>query len=82
MIEHQESRPANESDISIAKSSSMEDKNSRYEMTLKTAPDDDVVAKEKFNNYSFSKESENAERYKPIDSQCTRPVDLSGRKDA
>lgn len=76
------SRPANESDISTAKSSSMEDKNSRYEMTLKTALDDDVVAKEKFNNSNFSKESENAERYKPIDSQCKRPVDLSGRKDA
>lgn len=76
------SRPANESDISTAKISSMEDKNSRYEMTLKTAPDEDVVAKEKFNNSNFSKESENAERYKPIESQCKRPVEQSGRKDA
>lgn len=76
------SRPANESDISTAKSASMEDRNSRYEMTLITAPDEDVVAKEKFNISSFSKESENAERYKPIDSQCKRPVEQSVRKDA
>lgn len=76
------SRPGNESDISTAKSACIEDKNSRYEMTLRTAPDEDVVAKEKFNISSFSKESENIERYKPIDSQCKRTAEQSVRKDA
>ena len=54
----------------LPKALSWEKTNLRYEMTLRTASDEDVVAKEKFNISNFSEKSENAKRYKPVDSQC------------
>eukprot|EP01018_Ginkgo_biloba_P013720 Gb_28958 [translate_table: standard] len=77
-----QSRSANEIDISAAKSSNLEEKNSRYEQASKSVPDEDVMAKEKFNTSSkFVKENGSTERFsRVIDSQFRKAGEQNGRQ--